>query len=72
MIIVRDREKVAGSVSLGQEEDQTKSGSWFLLQTNYDYWKSPPFYDDRRTPGITVMFSKLQFNQWRESHAFVT
>ena len=24
--------------------------NWYLLQTNYDHWKDPPFYDDRRTP----------------------
>lgn len=55
MIIVRDREKVPGTVSLGDTDDQTKSGSWFLLQTNYDPWKAPPFFDDRRTPGIKCM-----------------
>lgn len=27
-----------------------ESGDWFLVQTNYDQWKSPPFFDDRRTP----------------------
>jgi len=30
---------------------------WFLLQTNYDRWLSPPSWDDRRTPGIKHMFS---------------
>merc|ERR1712130_799183 len=53
--IVRDREQVAGSVALGSVKDSTKSGSWFLLQTNYDPWKSPPFFDDRRNPGIKCM-----------------
>lgn len=23
---------------------------WYLVQTNYDNWKTPPFYDDRRKP----------------------
>lgn len=27
------------------------NGKWFLLQTNYEPWEQPPFYDDRRTPG---------------------
>lgn len=26
------------------------SNGWYLVQTNYDYWKKAPFYDDRRTP----------------------
>ncbi len=25
--------------------------SWFVLQTNYDHWEKPPFYDDRSDPG---------------------
>lgn len=29
---------------------QSKSDAWYLVQTNYDHWKKPPFYDDRRTP----------------------
>ena len=24
---------------------------WFILQTNYDHWETPPASDDRRTPG---------------------
>ena len=53
-IITRAREKTAGVVDLYQETDNTKSGSWFLLQTNYDPWQKPPFYDNRRDPGIKV------------------
>lgn len=26
--------------------------TWFLVQTNYDHWNKPPFFDDRRTPAI--------------------
>ena len=51
---MRDREGMPGKVELGSESDMTKSGSWFLLQTNYDPWKKPPFFDDRRNPGIKV------------------
>ena len=53
---MRDREGMPGKVELGSESDMTKSGSWFLLQTNYDPWKKPPFFDDRRNPGIKVCF----------------
>jgi len=37
-----------------QELDVSK-GVWYLLQTNYDNWVEPPFYDDRRTPGKICM-----------------
>lgn len=32
--------------------------NWYILQTNYDNWKNPPFYDDRRTPGMKCMNKK--------------
>jgi len=54
-IITRAREETAGVVDLYQETDKSKSGSWFLLQTNYDPWEKPPFYDNRRDPGIKCM-----------------
>ena len=28
---------------------------WYVLQTNYDNWKNPPFFDDRRTTGLKCM-----------------
>ena len=33
------------------------NGSWFILETNYDHWKPPPSFDDRRTPvkPVTVL-----------------
>ncbi|CAN8006980.1 unnamed protein product, partial [Ixodes hexagonus] len=33
---------------------------WFLLQTNYDHWETPPSYDDRRGPGIKCMRNVTQ------------
>ncbi|XP_063873355.1 LOW QUALITY PROTEIN: acid ceramidase-like [Scylla paramamosain] len=42
-IITRDRDNY-DLKPLGQ------NGSWFLVQTNYDHWKTPPFFDDRRSP----------------------
>lgn len=35
---------------------------WFVLQTNYDHWKAPPIYDDRRTPGIHCMRNMTREN----------
>ncbi|KAK3909562.1 Acid ceramidase [Frankliniella fusca] len=39
---------------LGQKQ-RNQTGNWFLVQTNFDQWKKPPFYDDRRTPAIFCM-----------------
>lgn len=32
-----------------------QTGDWYLVQTNYDHWNTPPFYDDRRNPAIVCM-----------------
>ena len=37
-----------------------KKNVWYLLETNYDHWTVPPFYDDRRTPGNNCMHNKTQ------------
>ncbi|XP_071510924.1 acid ceramidase-like [Diadema antillarum] len=37
-------------------------GEWFLVQTNYDNWKSTPFYDDRRDPAMKCMQNTTQAN----------
>lgn len=37
-------------------------GKWFLVQTNYDHWKLPPRFDDRRTPATEAMNSTGQKN----------
>ncbi|XP_037087514.1 acid ceramidase-like [Pollicipes pollicipes] len=33
----------------------TQKSRWYLLQTNYDHWKRPPFFDNRRGPGVRCM-----------------
>ncbi|CAF3770966.1 unnamed protein product [Rotaria magnacalcarata] len=35
-----------------------KDNLWFLIETNYDNWKKPPFFDDRITPCIKCMEMK--------------
>ena len=30
----------------------SQTSTWYLVETNYDHWSTPPFYDDRRTPAI--------------------
>jgi acid ceramidase len=47
-IISRSREQAVNVLPL-------KEPNWFLLQTNYDNWVKPPFYDNRRDPGIKCM-----------------
>ncbi|KAK7789990.1 hypothetical protein R5R35_009202 [Gryllus longicercus] len=47
-IITRDRNKF-DILTLSQ------TGSWFLVQTNYDHWEQPPFYDNRRMPAQTCL-----------------
>uniref|UniRef100_A0A2P2HY28 ceramidase n=2 Tax=Hirondellea gigas TaxID=1518452 RepID=A0A2P2HY28_9CRUS len=39
----------------GYDTVSLNSSSWFLVQTNYDHWKQPPIYDDRRTPAVTCL-----------------
>lgn len=41
---------------------QTQSGSWYLVQTNYDHWKNPPFFDDRRKLANQCMMESGQKN----------
>lgn len=38
------------------------SGSWFLVETNYDQWHTPPFYDDRRSPAVHCLKATGQAN----------
>ncbi|XP_007495753.1 N-acylethanolamine-hydrolyzing acid amidase [Monodelphis domestica] len=38
------------------------NGQWFRVETNYDHWKPPPIWDDRRTPAIKALNSTGQEN----------
>lgn len=31
-------------------KDRILNGSFYVLETNYDWWVNPPFFDDRRYP----------------------
>ncbi|XP_069686152.1 acid ceramidase-like isoform X2 [Periplaneta americana] len=37
------------------EKHEHQNESWYLVQTNYDHWEKPPFFDDRRSPAIHCM-----------------
>ncbi|KAK8719375.1 hypothetical protein OTU49_014074 [Cherax quadricarinatus] len=58
-IITRDRDN-SNILTLGSQK--TGSGSWYLVETNYDHWKNPPFFDDRRTPANRCMIESGQKN----------
>jgi len=36
------------------------AGDWYLVQTNYDHWEKPLFFDDRRTPCKKCLDRKTQ------------
>ena len=50
VVITRDQRK-----ALDIQRLNATSGRWFLLQTNYDNWVTPPPDDDRRDPGDRAM-----------------
>lgn len=52
VIITREEEKNLQPLFLA---DKIKNQTFFILQTNYDHWVQPPFFDDRRGPGIACM-----------------
>lgn len=54
-IITRSREK-----AIDIWVPQATKHPWYLLETNYDHWKSPLFIDDRRTPANKCMQQKGQ------------
>lgn len=43
--------------------------SWYILETNYDHWKAPPAYDDRRDVAIKGM-NDIGFNNISVSTIF--
>uniref|UniRef100_A0A1W7RB72 Acid ceramidase n=1 Tax=Hadrurus spadix TaxID=141984 RepID=A0A1W7RB72_9SCOR len=57
-IITRDR----GTNKADIMEMTNGSTGWYLLETNYDHWENPPFYDNRRTPAIKCLKKMTQKN----------
>lgn len=50
VVITRDREVV-----LDLWRINAYKGKWYVLETNYDRWTTPPASDDRRDPAIKLM-----------------
>lgn len=50
VVITRDRLTAIDRMFINLD-----AGSWYVLETNYDHWKSPPKHDNRRDPGIKSM-----------------
>jgi N-acylethanolamine-hydrolysing acid amidase len=56
VVITRDRTASKDLWRMNPESDNnTSSGSWYLVETNYDHWEPPPAGDDRRDPAIKAM-----------------
>lgn len=51
-VITRDREDTANIWLLSND---TRKNPWFLVETNYDHWTTPPPSDDRRHPAIKAL-----------------
>lgn len=49
-IITRDRMSARDIYNL-----DTENGRWYVLETNYDHWTTPPGSDDRRDPAAAVL-----------------
>ena len=52
-IITRGRNDA--DVWLMGENSISQNSTWFLVETNYDHWKPPPFFDDRRSAAIKCL-----------------
>ena len=52
VVITRDRLK---AVDVWHINNGTRTGNWYILETNYDHWKAPPPDDDRRGPAISAL-----------------
>lgn len=57
-VITRDRMSVLDFWKLHPEQEE----GWFVLETNYDHWTTPPASDDRRDPGMASMRAMGQAN----------
>lgn len=57
-VITRDR----GTNKADIMEMGNSSSGWYVLETNYDHWEKPPFYDDRRTPAMKCLKEMTQQN----------
>ena len=49
-IITRSRDATIDTWNM-----DSKHPNWYILETNYDHWTDPPFYNDRRTPANKCM-----------------
>ncbi|XP_034860086.1 acid ceramidase isoform X2 [Mirounga angustirostris] len=56
-VITRDRKQSLDVYELNPKQDR-----WYVVQTNYDRWKSPFFLDDRRTPAKMCLNQTTQKN----------
>ncbi|OQR68410.1 hypothetical protein BIW11_12929, partial [Tropilaelaps mercedesae] len=53
--VILSKSRGTATATLYTMADNAKNGNWYVLETNYDQDKEPPFFDDRRTPANTCM-----------------
>ncbi|XP_005377945.1 PREDICTED: acid ceramidase-like [Chinchilla lanigera] len=56
-VITRERKDSLDVYELNPKQDR-----WFLVQTNYDWWKAPLFHEDGRTPAQMCLNHTTQEN----------
>ncbi|XP_065313147.1 acid ceramidase-like isoform X1 [Gordionus sp. m RMFG-2023] len=54
-VITRSRMQMVNDRNLSAWHNSSRAPNWYLLETNYDWWKKPFFVDDRRTPAINCL-----------------
>jgi len=42
-------------IAHGLPQNDTDQNPWYVLETNYDHWTQPPWFDDRRYPAEACM-----------------
>lgn len=52
-VITKDGAETLDVMTIARQE--TKAHEQFVVETNYDNWKAPPFFDDRRVPAIDCL-----------------
>ncbi|EFX76266.1 hypothetical protein DAPPUDRAFT_306210 [Daphnia pulex] len=53
--VIITRGRIEADVLFMGRGSVSQVSTWFLVETNYDHWNQPPFFDDRRTPAIQCL-----------------
>ena len=53
--VIITRGRIEADVLFMGRGSVSQVSTWYLVETNYDHWNQPPFFDDRRTPAIQCL-----------------